>query len=265
MGLSRLPQLSCTLLLHRSNYFKAASPIQSSSIQFKSNSSPIQDILLCLLIVLINSINQVLRAFFYSTFPGCLSQRLATQSTNTTVKMYPYRPPRKPTEESGGVSSEYMAKVLGIKRVRPAYPIIQPTKKRGSNRDEDDDEAGIEPKKTPKKKVKGEEQRLRRFRQKAPITFNERLVRVRTQRMFMLERNRTTSADGTHEEERFDVAGSTGNVYQVLISKVPSCSCPDASKGNQCKHIIYVHFPFPHFSRKYSNTTSGNGQHPQSP
>jgi uncharacterized Zn finger protein len=58
--------------------------------------------------------------------------------------------------------------------------------------------------------------------------------------MFLIERNRTTSEDGTHEEEVFDLAGSTGNIYQVTVSKVPKCTCPDAGKGNQCKHIIYV-------------------------
>jgi len=26
----------------------------------------------------------------------------------------------------------------------------------------------------------------------------------------------------------------------VTVNKVPSCTCPDAEKGNQCKHIIYV-------------------------
>ena len=36
-----------------------------------------------------------------------------------------------------------------------------------------------------------------------------------------------------------DVAGTTGNVYKVTVGKVPSCSCPDSSKGNQCKHIFY--------------------------
>lgn len=93
-----------------------------------------------------------------------------------------------------------------------------------------------------RKKVKGEaeEKRLRSFRKKAPRTFLERLDRVRTQRMFLIDRSRLVSRDGTHEEEVFDIAGTTGNIYQVTISKEPSCTCPDAGKGNQCKHIIYV-------------------------
>lgn len=160
-----------------------------------------------------------------------------------------YRPTSKPPTPTGA-SAAYMAKVLGIKRVRsttPALP-LPATKKRArpqADEDEDDeDDAVIDTKPPRKKKVKGEEpeeKRLRRFRQKAPISFAERLVRVRTQRMFMIERNRTISSDGTHPEETFDIAGSTGNVYRVLISKVPTCSCPDAAlNGNQCKHIIYV-------------------------
>ena len=37
----------------------------------------------------------------------------------------------------------------------------------------------------------------------------------------------------------FDFIGSTGNLYKVTIGKEPSCDCPDACKGNQCKHICY--------------------------
>ena len=35
--------------------------------------------------------------------------------------------------------------------------------------------------------------------------------------------------------------GSTGNVYTVTIDKFPSCNCPDASKGNHCKHILFIY------------------------
>ncbi|KAH8685517.1 hypothetical protein BGZ60DRAFT_476867 [Tricladium varicosporioides] len=87
---------------------------------------------------------------------------------------------------------------------------------------------------------KGEEKRLKRFRAKPPTSYNERLLRARTQRMFLIERSRTMSEDGTHDEESFDIAGTTGNVYQVIVNKVPSCTCPDNGKGNQCKHIIYA-------------------------
>lgn len=57
-------------------------------------------------------------------------------------------------------------------------------------------------------------------------------------RMFVISRTR-----GDNEgvpEEYVDMVGSVGNIYRVTISSVPSCTCPDARKGNQCKHIIYV-------------------------
>ncbi|KAI9734761.1 MAG: hypothetical protein M1818_006748 [Claussenomyces sp. TS43310] len=84
------------------------------------------------------------------------------------------------------------------------------------------------------------EKRLRAFRKHAPRTFLERLDRVRTQRMYLIDRTRRMSADGTHQEEVFDIAGTTGNIYSVNITKAPSCTCPDNVKGNQCKHIVYV-------------------------
>ena len=61
--------------------------------------------------------------------------------------------------------------------------------------------------------------------------------------MFLIDREKKTNSDeyGTYPEEVFDMAGTTGNVYQVTIGKVPKCTCPDAQKnGIQCKHIIHV-------------------------
>jgi hypothetical protein len=151
-------------------------------------------------------------------------------------------------------SPAYMAKVLGIKSVKSPAPVIpKPASKRKAPQVYDDysgDEdypKGVKdefdsPAKKPRKK-KGEEpeeKRLKRFRVKAPLSYLERLERIKSQRMFMIDRNRTVSIDGT--EEVFDMAGSTGNIYQVTISKVPSCNCPDAMKGNQCKHIVYVSY-----------------------
>lgn len=49
------------------------------------------------------------------------------------------------------------------------------------------------------------------------------------------------TVSGTDEapEITFDIVGSTGNLYKTVIGKVPTCDCPDAAKGNQCKHICY--------------------------
>lgn len=38
----------------------------------------------------------------------------------------------------------------------------------------------------------------------------------------------------------FFVLGATGNVYSVKLEKRPSCTCPDAAKGNICKHFLFV-------------------------
>ncbi|KAL9634655.1 MAG: hypothetical protein Q9204_002903 [Flavoplaca sp. TL-2023a] len=36
------------------------------------------------------------------------------------------------------------------------------------------------------------------------------------------------------------MAGTTGNIYTITITHLPTCTCPDNRKGNQCKHIVYV-------------------------
>lgn len=110
-------------------------------------------------------------------------------------------------------------------------------------------QAGLVPESKPKRRRKKkaddegdapEEKRLKRFRAKAPVSYMERLQRVTSQRMFLIDRERAVGEDGECPEEKFDIAGSTGNIYQVTICRVPRCTCPDAAKGNQCKHIIYV-------------------------
>lgn len=63
-------------------------------------------------------------------------------------------------------------------------------------------------------------------------------VDVRCGRFFVLER-KWVGTDMV-PEEKFLITGSTGNVYTVIIGKQPVCNCPDAYKGNQCKHVIYV-------------------------
>ncbi|KAJ2977338.1 hypothetical protein NUW58_g7842 [Xylaria curta] len=83
-----------------------------------------------------------------------------------------------------------------------------------------------------------DEKRLRRFRAKAPASFNVIYQRATEQRFYVLNRSRC----GTSEcpEEKIEITGSTGNIYTVHIAQIPSCNCPHARKGNQCKHIIYV-------------------------
>ena len=66
---------------------------------------------------------------------------------------------------------------------------------------------------TPKRarKSANEEKRLKRFRAHPPSTYLQRLERVRTQRMFLIDRNRNED----RLEEVFDIAGSTGNVCDI--------------------------------------------------
>ena len=87
-------------------------------------------------------------------------------------------------------------------------------------------------------KEKDEEKRLRVFRKKAPLSYLEKLERATSQRMFVIDRAR----GGTEEEpeETIDMAGTTGNIYSITISRLPKCTCPDNQRGNQCKHIVYV-------------------------
>ncbi|CAL1705675.1 unnamed protein product [Somion occarium] len=80
------------------------------------------------------------------------------------------------------------------------------------------------------------EKRLAIFKKKCPMAIRERAERVATQRMYMIDRAR----NGAELKETFSVLGSTGNVYTVVIDKLPSCNCPDALKGNHCKHILFI-------------------------
>ncbi|CAP67713.1 uncharacterized protein PODANS_1_16030 [Podospora anserina S mat+] len=101
--------------------------------------------------------------------------------------------------------------------------------------------------KTPTKKQRlsqpKEEKRLRRFRPKPPQSFHDLYARALTQRFFVLSRHRTTpsSLEFSPPSETIELTGSTGNIYTILISLLPTCTCPHFARTNQqCKHIIYV-------------------------
>jgi len=74
------------------------------------------------------------------------------------------------------------------------------------------------------------------FKKACPKNILDRVGRVMSQRFFMIHRRR----EGDEPCEEFKVLGSTGNVYTVIIGRSPSCDCPDASRGNHCKHILFV-------------------------
>ncbi|KAL8770327.1 MAG: hypothetical protein Q9209_003963 [Squamulea sp. 1 TL-2023] len=104
--------------------------------------------------------------------------------------------------------------------------------------------------KTASPKKEDEEKRLRHFRSHAPSTYLQRLERAQSQRqatlkplttwyrMFVI--NRTRNPDPETPSETISMAGTTGNIYDITIAHLPSCTCPDNRKGNQCKHIVYV-------------------------
>lgn len=96
-----------------------------------------------------------------------------------------------------------------------------------------------------KAKSKDEEKRLKRFRVKAPGAYQDVRHRALTQRMFVIDRERHPAKkdEGSiveHPTETISLAGTTGNVYTINIDKTPTCDCPHARKGNQCKHVVYV-------------------------
>lgn len=66
----------------------------------------------------------------------------------------------------------------------------------------------------------------RYHRQTQPVA--ERIVRAIRHSLRLLHRS----------ESNFFVLGATGNVYTVILSTTPSCTCPDRS--TPCKHILFV-------------------------
>lgn len=77
-----------------------------------------------------------------------------------------------------------------------------------------------------------------RFREKAPASFAAVYERATTQRFFVL--SRTMCGTDYCPEMHLEVSGSTGNIYNVCIARQPTCDCPHARAGNQCKHTIFV-------------------------
>ncbi|KAJ7352167.1 hypothetical protein DFH08DRAFT_858095 [Mycena albidolilacea] len=117
----------------------------------------------------------------------------------------------------------------------PSYPIASSS------------QSSIPSKPTPAKKIRRKagnhddpappEKRGAMFKTKCPQNILDRVERVMTQRFFMVDRKRV---EGELKEE-FKVLGSTGNIYTVTIQQKPSCDCPDAQKGNHCKHILFIY------------------------
>jgi hypothetical protein len=196
-------------------------------------------------------------AYRYSTFPTNVTT-IDTHSSqphhaSALSTMGSDRPSRKRktisyAEEDDDATFEYhsppkkasrthkSAEAVDLTAASPRKTTLKKDAKRGS------DALAEEP--SPKKKSKrgndapAEEKRLKRYRPAPPQSYISIKDRAMTQRLTVLSRERC----GTDEvpEEKVVMAGSTGNVYTQHIGLVPSCDCPHATKGNQCKHIIYV-------------------------
>ena len=64
----------------------------------------------------------------------------------------------------------------------------------------------------------------------------ERIQRALSQRLYLINQEDLSTPNNLSRE--YNVLGSTGNVYDVTISKRCSCTCPD--EFNCCKHILFV-------------------------
>ena len=84
---------------------------------------------------------------------------------------------------------------------------------------------------------------------------HDRIARALSQRLYLIEQEEEEE-DGAAASagagassappppaprgRKYAVLGSTGNVYTVKVGPLVSCDCPDAAKGNVCKHQLFV-------------------------
>jgi hypothetical protein len=67
----------------------------------------------------------------------------------------------------------------------------------------------------------------------------ERINRALTQRLYLVNQEEEVD-DNDVLARNYAVLGSTNNVYDIHIGKIPTCSCPDFNNGHLCKHILFV-------------------------
>jgi len=154
------------------------------------------------------------------------TSRLSSRGAITkTAKSKPQPQPKSSQKSSGGRT---LRKLEDPQRLHDE--IATPSKSKGT-----------QSKRSPSTATKGdgdEEKRLRRVRSKPPASFLVKLERAQTQRMIVLGRKRKIVAGVPVED--IDIVGSTGNIYTVTIGHLPTCTCPDSAKGNECKHKVYA-------------------------
>lgn len=89
------------------------------------------------------------------------------------------------------------------------------------------------PKQTPEK-------RMARYISTPSIAVKERIQRAFEHRLYLIEQRMINVGQGSPKGCEFFVLGATGNVYTVILDSKPSCTCPDAARGNTCKHFLFV-------------------------
>jgi len=158
------------------------------------------------------------------------SSRVATSSE------LPAKMPKPPAAKKARVSRAKQVPVSSQPTASLLLPVIpeagssqvaapQPPKRGRKKADPAADASGSQP-----------EKRGAVFKSNCPQNILDRVERVMTQRIFMIDRNRIPG----QLCEEFSVLGSTGNVYTVTIDHKPRCNCPDAVRGNHCKHILFI-------------------------
>lgn len=67
--------------------------------------------------------------------------------------------------------------------------------------------------------------------------FQSRKARGKTQKLFLVECRDIEN----NTQKVYDIMGTTGNVYTVIIKKEPTCTCPDfMTRHQRCKHIYFA-------------------------
>jgi hypothetical protein len=87
------------------------------------------------------------------------------------------------------------------------------------------------------KKFDEADKRPKRWRPKCPQKVSERIVRAKKEEYAIIKQG-TVSKDHSCY---IKLTGSNGNVYDVTIGQIPTCTCPDFHKHNDvCKHTLFV-------------------------
>lgn len=85
-----------------------------------------------------------------------------------------------------------------------------------------------------------DERRYAPWRKSCSSATLERIERAQGQRMYLIKQEPTESCTDGGPARRFVVLGTTGNAYTVMLDSIVSCDCPDAARGNVCKHQLFV-------------------------